>query len=108
MLGEVNGVDATGKRVLLEDGSSIDYDQLVLATGSDYNYFGHDDWKRFAPGLKTLNEARRIRQRLLLSFERAERMPDGAARRALLTSVVIGGGPTGVKWPARFPSSVAS
>ncbi len=97
VLGEVNGVDATGKRVLLEDGSSIDYDQLVLATGSDYNYFGHDDWKRFAPGLKTLNEARRIRQRLLLSFERAERMPDGAARRALLTSVVIGGGPTGVE-----------
>ncbi|PYE29537.1 NADH dehydrogenase FAD-containing subunit [Rhizobium sp. PP-CC-3A-592] len=97
MLAEANGIDVETKQVTLKDGGTVFYDQLVIATGSDYNYFGHDAWQHFAPGLKTLHEARRIRHRLLLSFEKAERTKDPAERKALLTSIVVGGGPTGVE-----------
>lgn len=97
MLGEAQGVDCVGKNLLLRDGSTVAYDVLVLATGSVYNYFGHPEWQEYAPGLKSVHEARLIRQRLLLAFERAERIPHPEARRELLTSVVIGGGPTGVE-----------
>jgi NADH dehydrogenase len=97
IMAEVEGVDREAKTILLDDGSTLAYDTLVLATGSEYNYFGNDEWKQHAPGLKSVHEARLIRQRLLLAFERAERAEDPAVRRELLTSVVIGGGPTGVE-----------
>ncbi len=96
-MAEVTGVDSAAREVTVKDGAPISYDYLVLATGSDYDYFGHDDWRTHAPGLKTVNEARVIRQRLLLSYEQAEATDDPDLRRALLTHVVVGGGPTGVE-----------
>lgn len=96
-LGDVVGIDGTARRVLLHDGEALHYDELVIATGSEYNYFGNDGWKPFAPGLKTIHEARLIRHRLLSAFERAERETDAAARKRLLTFAIIGGGPTGVE-----------
>lgn len=97
MLAEVTGVDQARRHVLLDQGEAVPYDHLIIATGSEYNYFGHDEWRAFAPGLKTIHEARLIRQRLLLSFERAELSGDPQEKKALLTSVIIGGGPTGVE-----------
>jgi NADH dehydrogenase len=97
VLAEVAGVDAGAKTIRFEDGGSLSYDHLVIATGSEYNYFGHDDWRAWAPGLKTIHEARLIRQRLLLAFEKAELSRDSQEKKALLTSIVIGGGPTGVE-----------
>jgi NADH dehydrogenase len=97
LLGEVVGVDAPGKRVLLKDGEGIAYDLLVLATGAQHSYFGHDEWAPYAPGLKTLEDATAIRGRILSAFEKAEREDDEAKRRALLTFVVVGAGPTGVE-----------
>ncbi|QUS37039.1 NAD(P)/FAD-dependent oxidoreductase [Falsirhodobacter algicola] len=96
-LAEVTGIDTAARHVQLKDAPPVPFDHLVIATGSDYDYFGNDDWRIHAPGLKTVNEARVIRQRLLLSYERAEMTEDPALRRALLTHVVIGGGPTGVE-----------
>ena len=96
-MGEVTGIDTAARRVHLRDGASLRYDYLVIATGSEYNYFGNEAWKPFAPGLKTIHEARLIRHRLLAAFERAEREPDRDARKRLLTFVIIGGGPTGVE-----------
>ncbi len=97
VMGEVTTVDQSRRTVGLKDGVSIPYDRLVLATGSDYNYFGHQDWQKHAPGLKSIHEARQIRHSLLLAFEKAERSEDEAEKRRLLTSVIIGGGPTGVE-----------
>jgi NADH dehydrogenase len=97
LLGVVCAVDARGHQVILEDGAAISYDTLVLATGAQHAYFGHDEWEPYAPGLKTLEDATSIRRRILLSFERAEREPDEQARAALLTFVIVGGGPTGVE-----------
>ncbi|RWD70404.1 NAD(P)/FAD-dependent oxidoreductase [Mesorhizobium sp.] len=97
LLGTVTGVDRAGKRVLLQDGSSVPYDTLVLATGARHAYFGHDEWEPFAPGLKTLEDATTIRRRILLAFEQAERETDPTRRQALLTFVIVGGGPTGVE-----------
>jgi NADH dehydrogenase len=97
LFANASGVDATAKRVLLEDGSSIAYDTLVLATGARHAYFGHDEWEPFAPGLKTLEDATTLRRRILVAFERAERETDPAKRDALLTFVIIGAGPTGVE-----------
>ena len=93
----VTGVDAQGKRVLLEDGDTLSYDTLVLATGARHAYFGHDEWEPFAPGLKTLEDATTLRRRILVAFERAERESDPKRRAALLTFVIIGAGPTGVE-----------
>ncbi len=93
----VSGVDADGKRVLLEDGDTLSYDTLVLATGVRHAYFGHDEWEPFAPGLKTLEDATTLRRRILVAFERAERESDPARRAALLTFVIVGAGPTGVE-----------
>ena len=93
----VCGVDAKEKRVLLEDGDTLPYDTLVLATGVRHAYFGHDEWEPFAPGLKTLEDATTLRRRILVAFERAERETDPERRAALLTFVIIGGGPTGVE-----------
>nr|WP_282184507.1 NAD(P)/FAD-dependent oxidoreductase [Azospirillum baldaniorum] len=97
VMGEVTGVDRTAKRVELADGSFVPYDRLVLATGSSYSYFGHDDWAEIAPGLKTIENARRIRARLLMNFEQAEMCEDPARQKALMTTIVVGGGPTGVE-----------
>jgi len=96
VLGEVTGVDLARRAVVLEDGE-LPYDYLILASGASHSYFGHDEWEAQAPGLKTLDDALRIRERILLAFERAEREQDEARRRALLTFVVVGGGPTGVE-----------
>ena len=97
LLGEVKNFEGDKKQVVLEDGTAIPYDYLVVASGSVNHYFGHDDWAPFAPGLKTLEEALDIRSRILLAFERAERENDPAKRSAWLTFVVIGGGATGVE-----------
>jgi len=97
LLATVTGVDVNAKLVRLEDGSSVPYDTLILATGARHAYFGHDEWEQFAPGLKTLEDATSIRRKLLLAFEAAERETDPAKRQALLTFVVIGAGPTGVE-----------
>src|SRR6201987_3198022 len=97
LFASVSGVDAAGKRVLLEDGGAVSYDTLVLATGARHAYFGHDEWEPFAPGLKTLEDATTLRRRILVAFERAERETDPKKRDALLTFVVIGAGPTGVE-----------
>jgi NADH:ubiquinone reductase (H+-translocating) len=93
----VTGVDAQAKRVLLEDGDTLPYDSLILATGARHAYFGHDEWEPFAPGLKTLEDATTLRRRILVAFERAERETDPERRAALLTFVIIGAGPTGVE-----------
>lgn len=97
-MGEVTGVDTAGRAVLLADGTRLPYDRLVIATGSVYSYFGHEaEWERHAPGLKTIENAREIRARLLQAFEAAEVCDDPAERDRLLTIVVVGGGPTGVE-----------
>jgi NADH:ubiquinone reductase (H+-translocating) len=97
LLADVRRVDPSGRKVLLADGGEMTYDYLILAPGATHAYFGHDEWRAVAPGLKTLEDALDIRRRVLLAFERAERESDPAKRRALLTFVVIGGGPTGVE-----------
>jgi NADH:ubiquinone reductase (H+-translocating) len=97
LFANVNGVDAGGKRVLLDDGDTLSYDTLVLATGARHAYFGHDEWEPCAPGLKTLEDATTLRRRILVAFERAERETDPVRRAALLTFVIIGAGPTGVE-----------
>jgi NADH dehydrogenase len=96
MLGKVSGVDTTQREVLAE-GRRIPYDTLILATGAQHAYFGHDDWAAHAPGLKTIDDATYIRRRILLAFEKAETEPDATERARLLNFVVIGGGPTGVE-----------
>src|ERR1700704_681366 len=93
----VTGVDAQGKRVLLDDDDALPYDTLILATGARHAYFGHDEWEPFAPGLKTLEDATTLRRRILVAFERAERETDPQRRDALLTFVIVGAGPTGVE-----------
>jgi NADH dehydrogenase len=96
MLAEVTGIDLA-QRTLSASGLSVHYDYLVLAPGAVDNYFGHDDWRVFAPGMKDVEEATLIRSRLLRSFERAETEADPTERAAHLTFVIVGGGPTGVE-----------
>ena len=96
LLAEVESVDLAARRLVL-DGDPMEYDALVLAAGAGHSYFGHDDWEPLAPSLKTLEDALEIRRRVLVAYEEAEREEDRAEQRALLTSVVIGGGPTGVE-----------
>jgi NADH dehydrogenase len=96
MLGKVSGVD-TAQREVLAEGRRIPYDTLILATGAQHAYFGHDDWAAHAPGLKTIDDATYIRRRILLAFEKAETEAGAAERARLLNFVVIGGGPTGVE-----------
>ena len=97
LFANVNGVDAQNKCVVLEDGDTVPYDTLVLATGVRHAYFGHDEWEPFAPGLKTLEDATTLRRRILVAFERAEKEQDPERRAALLTFVIVGAGPTGVE-----------
>ena len=96
-LGDAIRIDVDARSVHLKDGSSYQYDYLFVATGARHSYFGHSDWEQMAPGLKSLEDAEEIRRRILLAFERAEREPDPVRRQALLTFVVVGGGPTGVE-----------
>jgi NADH dehydrogenase len=96
LLAEVTAVDVVNRKVMLRDGE-LPYDYLVLAPGARHSYFGHGEWEAVAPGLKTLDDALDIRGRILVAFERAERESDPERRRALLTFVVVGGGPTGVE-----------
>src|SRR6266850_889071 len=97
ILGEVTDFEADSRRVFLEDGSELKYDYLIVAAGARHSYFGHDEWEHDAPGLKTIEDALEIRRRVLLAFERAERESDAVRRDALLTFVLVGGGPTGVE-----------
>jgi NADH dehydrogenase len=97
LLGAVQGIDVENGTVLLEDGGVVAFETLVLATGARHAYFGHDEWEPHAPGLKTLEDATSIRRRILLCFESAERETDPKRRAALLTFVIVGGGPTGVE-----------
>jgi NADH dehydrogenase len=97
LLGEASRIDVASRRVELTDGATLDYDWLIVATGSTHAYFGHDDWETDAPGLKTLEDAIGIRRRILIAFERAEREEDAGRQRELLTFVLVGGGPTGVE-----------
>ena len=97
LLGEVRAIDLAARRVSLVDEAVVEYDYLVVATGTSHTYFGHDEWAPHAPGLKTLEDALAIRRRILLAFERAEREADPARQLRLLTFVLIGGGPTGVE-----------
>jgi NADH dehydrogenase len=97
LLANATGIDVAAKRIELAEGGSLDYDWLIVATGSKHAYFGHNDWEPNAPGLKTLEDAIAIRRRILIAFERAEREEDTQRQRQLLTFVIVGGGPTGVE-----------
>jgi NADH dehydrogenase len=96
ILAEVESVDVTAKKVKTPD-LEFDYDYLILATGARHSYFGHNDWEKLAPGLKSLEDAIELRRRILMAFEYAEKIDDEAARKAAMTFVIIGGGPTGVE-----------
>jgi NADH dehydrogenase len=97
LLAEVTHLDVDDRHVMLDDGTQLGYDYLVLATGARHSYFAHPEWEPTAPGLKSLADALEIRRRILLAFERAERERDPATREALVTFVIVGGGPTGVE-----------
>ena len=96
LLADVTAIVPAERRLILADGE-MEYDYLIVASGATHAYFGHDEWRRTAPGLKTLEDALDIRRRVLLAFEHAERESDPDRRQALLTFIVIGGGPTGVE-----------
>jgi len=96
ILAEVESIDVNAKKVRMVD-EELDYDYLIVATGARHSYFGHPEWEKLAPGLKSLEDAVEIRRRILLAFEYAERISDEAARKAAMTFVVVGGGPTGVE-----------
>jgi len=97
LLGQAVGVDVDAHQVLMSDGGPIDYDTLIVASGAHFAYFGHDDWAKAAPGLKSLDDALEIRRRILIAFEAAEREHDPERRREWMTFVIVGGGPTGVE-----------
>jgi NADH dehydrogenase len=97
ILGEAVSIDPDARRVQLSDGATLSYDQLVVATGATHSYFGHPEWERFAPGLKSIDDALEIRRRVLLAFEAAERETDPELQKAWLTFVIVGAGPTGVE-----------
>ncbi len=96
LLAEAVDIDAANRRVILSDGE-LPYDTLIVATGSTHQYFGHEEWEKFAPGLKTVEDATAMRRRILLAFEAAERESDPAKLKAWMTFVIVGGGPTGAE-----------
>ncbi|MET0718872.1 MAG: NAD(P)/FAD-dependent oxidoreductase [Pseudoxanthomonas sp.] len=96
-LAEVRDIKAEARTVILDDGSRLHFDYLLLASGATHAYFGHDEWAKHAPGLKTLDDALQLRRHLLLAFERAEAESDPVARAAWLNFAIVGGGPTGVE-----------
>jgi NADH dehydrogenase len=95
--GEVRKVFPEENKLLINDNRIVSYDKLILASGSEYNYFGNDEWAKEAPGLKSISDALNIRERILMSLEEAEQIDDPKLREPFLTFVVIGGGPTGVE-----------
>ncbi len=97
LLANVQAIDPAGNRVLIDGDQSVPYDYLVIASGAAHAYFGHPEWEERAPGLKTLDDALEMRRRVLRAFEAAEREPDAARQRRLLTFVIVGAGPTGVE-----------
>ena len=104
LLGEVDAIDVAKRTVSCDDGRLVlPYDYLIVASGSRHSYFGHADWEKVAPGLKSIDDAIVIRQRFLLAFERAEKASSSEERRRQLTFVVVGGGPTGVELAGMMP-----
>src|SRR5215469_11437928 len=101
LLDRVENFDLANKKVFLDE-NTLDYDYLVLALGSQTGYFGHPEWERFAPGLKTIDDALRIRSSVLMAFEKAENEKEATQRDKLLTIVIVGGGPTGVELAGAF------
>lgn len=97
ILGEVEKINPKKKSLKMRNGQIITFDQLVMATGAQYNYFGHEEWAEYAPGMKSVSDALKVREQLLMSMEQAERIDDSDKRKSLLTYVIIGGGPTGVE-----------
>ncbi len=97
IMGEVIEIDKVHKTITIANGEKRSFDVLIVAIGSHHSYFGNDHWERFAPGLKTINDAISIRQQILISFEKAERMDSISTAEKYLNFVVIGGGPTGVE-----------
>ncbi|MBZ0178907.1 MAG: NAD(P)/FAD-dependent oxidoreductase [Melioribacteraceae bacterium] len=97
ILGEAVKVDSTNNKLLLKDGEEIEYDYLIIAAGARHSYFGNNDWENYAPGLKTLEDAINIREKMLLAFEKAERKFDKEDVSKYMTFVIVGGGPTGVE-----------
>ena len=97
LLGEVKEIQPEEKTLTLRDGRAVSFDQLVLATGAQYNYFGHEEWAEYAPGMKSISDALKVREQILMSMEEAEQLTDSKRRQSLLTYVIIGGGPTGVE-----------
>jgi NADH:quinone reductase (non-electrogenic) len=95
-LAEVQSIDVNAKKVIMTD-RELDYDYLIVATGARHSYFGHPEWEKLAPGLKSLEDAVEVRRRILMAFEYAEKISDEAARKAAMTFVIVGGGPTGVE-----------
>ena len=96
IMAEVQSIDVNARKVKMIDGE-LDYDYLIVATGARHSYFGHPEWEKLAPGLKSLEDATEIRRRILMAFEYAEKISDEAARKAAMTFVIVGGGPTGVE-----------
>ena len=97
LMGEVTGIEPKAQQVVLKSGETVEYDSLIMATGSSHHYFGKDEWSDIAPGMKTIEDALEVRRRIFLAFEAAETETDPARREALLTFFIVGGGPTGVE-----------
>src|SRR3954462_9274729 len=104
LMGEVMRVDPDRRVAVLDNGTELSYDYLILAAGANHSYFGHPEWEAIAPGLKSIDDAIEIRRRFLTAFEEAERAITGDERAAYLTFVVIGGGPTGVELAGMLPT----
>lgn len=103
LMADVTQVDPDSRTITFDGDRTLAYDYLIVATGARHAYFGHDEWERFAPGLKSLDDARDMRQRFLVAFEEAEKETDALRQRALLTFVVVGAGPTGVELAGSMP-----
>ena len=103
VLAEVTGIDTQSRSITCDDCGPFQYDYLIVASGSRHSYFGHAEWEKVAPGLKSIDDAIVIRQRFLLAFERAEKTSNAEERRRLLTFVVVGGGPTGAELAGMLP-----
>ncbi len=97
LMGEIAAIDKSAKTVLLKNGDQIGYEYLIVGLGARHSYFGHDAWEQYAPGLKTLTDALKVRERILMSFEIAERCDSISEAKKYLNFVIIGGGPTGVE-----------
>src|ERR1700744_5690259 len=97
LLGEAVDIDPATRIVSLKDGAQVEYDSLIVATGSESSFFGHNEWRDFAPPLKTVEDATEVRHKILVAFEEAERASTPAERRAWLTFVIVGAGATGVE-----------